>query len=137
MAGNAYDSPYGRNGSYGGGVGGPPGGVHYGGTANQSTVKSNQSDGSIINSRDSPNNTKMFVGGISKNTSTGNFLHFYFRFFFLKFLELTVRDFVQYLSPLNYFFLMTSFISFSKRHEFINLRGFEFFFQLLANHFVI
>ena len=36
-----------------------------------STVKSNQSDGSIINSRDSPNNTKMFVGGISKNTNTG------------------------------------------------------------------
>jgi len=45
-----------------------------------STVKSNQSDGSIINSRDSPNNTKMFVGGISKNTNTAS-LRAYFEAF--------------------------------------------------------
>ena len=34
-------------------------------------IKSRQTDGQLINSADSPNNCKIFVGGISKNTNTG------------------------------------------------------------------
>ena len=52
---------YGQNGAGGGGQ------SH---VTNQ--VRSNQSDGSIINSRESPNSCKMFVGGVSKATTTGN-----------------------------------------------------------------
>jgi len=33
-------------------------------------IKSRQTDGQLINSADSPNNCKIFVGGISKNTNT-------------------------------------------------------------------
>ena len=36
-------------------------------------IKSRQTDGQLINSADSPNNCKIFVGGISKNTNTGMF----------------------------------------------------------------
>ena len=33
-------------------------------------------DGTIINSAESPNDCKMFVGGISRNTNTGGFFHY-------------------------------------------------------------
>ena len=37
-------------------------------------IKSRETDGKLINGPDSPNNCKIFVGGISKNTNTGNLL---------------------------------------------------------------
>jgi len=102
MAGNAYDGGYGNFGGQGNGYGGG-GAVSYGGGAGaavsygggqkfnaqngggaggavESSIRSNQSDGAIINSRDSPNSTKMFVGGISKSTTT-NSLRQYFESF--------------------------------------------------------
>lgn len=98
MSGNAYDMPqsqYSSFGGQGGGFGGQSYGVGqgYGGQGGQapkpqkveSLVKSNPSDGSVINSRESPNNTKMFVGGLSRTTTT-NSMRAYFETFG------TVRD---------------------------------------------
>lgn len=95
--GDGHDAPYGGGSvQYGGSQ--PPPAQQYGGAGPkhsaplpppphgqagivvESSVRSNQSDGAIINSRDSPNNTKMFVGGISKSTST-NSLRQYFEAF--------------------------------------------------------
>ena len=36
-------------------------------------IKSRETDGKLINGPDSPNNCKIFIGGISKNTNTGKF----------------------------------------------------------------
>jgi len=103
MSGNAYDMPQGEYSNFGG-QGGGYGGQGYGGQGQgyqggqggyqggpakqqkaESLVKSNQSDGSIINSRESPNNTKMFVGGLARTTTT-NSMRAYFETFG------TVRD---------------------------------------------
>ena len=34
-------------------------------------IRSRETDGKLINGPDSPNNCKIFIGGISKNTNTG------------------------------------------------------------------
>jgi len=83
-AGGAYEAGAGAGGAQGGyGAPGSAGGYgapgSYGagggdGGAPQAAIqiKSNPKDGQLINSPDSPNNQKMFIGGVSKQTTTAS-----------------------------------------------------------------
>ncbi|CAG5112362.1 Oidioi.mRNA.OKI2018_I69.chr2.g6585.t1.cds [Oikopleura dioica] len=85
-SGGGYNTG-GAQGGYGGGYGGGQGG-----NAPQAAIqiKSNPKDGQLINSPDSPNNQKMFIGGVSKQTTTASLRAHFEQFGAVKDVEIKV-----------------------------------------------